>query len=56
MRKIYLNFFPRIRLGFACLYRNLQEKIGNNYDGFVNMTLKIVKYHKASTYLNLSKA
>ena len=47
MRKINFNLFSVIRLILACLNRNLQEKIGNNYDVFVNMTFKIVKYHKA---------
>ena len=38
------------------MYQNLQEKIANNYANLVNMTLKIVKYHKALTFLIMFKA
>ena len=56
MRKIYFNFFSVICLILACLYRNLQEKIGNNYVHFVNITFKILRYHKALTYFNRSQS
>ena len=38
------------------MYRNHQEKKGNNYTRFVNMTLKIGKYHKAYSYSKKSRA
>ena len=56
MRKIYFNFIPCICLVLACLYRYLEEKTENIVAHILNMNLKIVMYHKASTYLNMSKA
>ena len=38
------------------MYRNHQEKIVNNYTHFVNMTIKIGKYHKAYSYSKMSRA
>ena len=38
------------------MYPNLQEIIANNYAHFVNMTLKIGKYHKAYSYSKMSRA
>ena len=37
------------------MYRNLHEKIANNYAHFVNMSFKIVKYHMAFTFSKMSK-
>ena len=56
MRKIYFNFVPCICNVFACLYPNLREKKANNYAHFVYMNFKSIKYHKALTHLNMSKA
>ena len=56
MHKIYFYFFRVFVLFWHVYIEILKEKKANNFAHFVNMTLKIVNYHKALTYLNMSKA